>query len=296
MLATLGLSRSLLRFPGDPADPAPEGLRAPDAPQTYATGRERPFLEVVRGSIVPEIAEEVASRQVARWMDDTSLSVLLARYQPQWRFHLKRTYLQEGEHSQRWRDLLQTMDELTWSLRPKRSGRSRKRLFALLPRLLERLHDELESIGLSTADQDALFAELAGLHAAAVRRGATESEASAPGNAEETSVEGQVEEARQVGVEDANSAQLSDEPPAFWQNGTSAPATQAPDPLSDLDVGTSMEFRSRRATTRVLRLTWVSRQRAVYVFRDPSRDDRICLTAARLTQCMGEGSARILSA
>ncbi len=55
-----------------------------------------------------------------------------------------------GVGGERWQASNTTFEELLWSIQPKQSPEERKRLVALVPALLKRLHAELDQLGVST--------------------------------------------------------------------------------------------------------------------------------------------------
>jgi len=89
-----------------------------------------------------------------------------------WRSHLAKAHLASGgSESRRWLEAIKTMEDLIWSVHPKKDVAPRRRLFALLPQLYQRLHAGLESLGLDKTEQDSFFAELAKLHQTALHPG-----------------------------------------------------------------------------------------------------------------------------
>ena len=129
---------------------------------------ERPFPEVGSEQWTasqPQVFQAVIADYIDRHLKDCHLPLAIARFlDTHWRKHLLLTYASEGEGSQRWRDAIETMDDLIWSVQRKEDAGHRRKLFEMLPGLYQRLHEELESLGLSTAAEDGFFATIAKLH------------------------------------------------------------------------------------------------------------------------------------
>src|SRR5581483_4414568 len=86
-----------------------------------------------------------------------------------WTRAMERTYLEEGEESDTWAQRLATLDDLVWSVQPKKSGEDRKRLVALLPSLLKRMNVSLQQVPWAPNEREQFMANLVEAHAAAVK-------------------------------------------------------------------------------------------------------------------------------
>ena len=85
-----------------------------------------------------------------------------------WRFYLVLLHSYEGENSREWKEAVRTMNDLTWIVQPKTDDKSRRWLYTLLPQLFQRLHDGLDFLSVSAAEQDAFFSEFSMLVQAAL--------------------------------------------------------------------------------------------------------------------------------
>jgi hypothetical protein len=245
-----------------------------------------------------ETADEAVSRQLAHYTGKPSLPPLILGFLGEhWRSYLKRVHALDGGEGERWRDAAQTMDQLIWSLLPKRNAESRQLLFAILPQLTQRLHAALQSMGLETAAEDLFFAELAKLHAAALNPAPPCAGGTEPDDTHDSGVQTDpAQTARPAGDDERDGAQVDGERVAPGQpNHTPRTGSANRDTLPFLPLGASMEFRDGRSTPRQLRLTWTSGSGGVFMFQDWHSGDLICLTASRLKKCVRGGSARILS-
>jgi serine/threonine protein phosphatase PrpC len=97
-----------------------------------------------------------------------------------WKELLVFCYFDEGEEGESWRNAVQTMDQVIWSLTPISSAEDRKKLVQLLPGLLTRVKDGMKQISLPNDERKQFLAALANHHLAAVRAGHGESHVQAP--------------------------------------------------------------------------------------------------------------------
>lgn len=112
--------------------------------------------------------EEVARRLRARlWVPSPVRAVLMGP----WVAALERALRGEGEGSPAWRSLVNTMDDLLWSVEPKASAEGRRRLAAIVPALVHALGEGLRSAEMPEAERDAFLGQLVDFHAHAVKTG-----------------------------------------------------------------------------------------------------------------------------
>ena len=94
-----------------------------------------------------EIAQMVARSEIERRLKDHAAPNFLASFlRDKWQDTLAQLYLQEGEESEAWNSALSTLDDLVWSVQPKRAIDDRKKLVAMLRNLLRRLHGGLHNV------------------------------------------------------------------------------------------------------------------------------------------------------
>jgi serine/threonine protein phosphatase PrpC len=97
-----------------------------------------------------------------------------------WKELLVFCYFDQGEDSEGWRNAVETMDQVIWSLTPISSPDDRKKLVQLLPGLLNRVKDGMKQISLPAEERKQFLAALANHHLAAVRAGSGEPGTQAP--------------------------------------------------------------------------------------------------------------------
>ena len=94
-----------------------------------------------------EIAHMVAKSEIEHRLRDFPMPNFLASFLlEKWLATLSQLFLQEGEKSAAWSSALSTLDDLVWSVQPKRAAEDRKRLVAMLRNLLKRLHGGLHNV------------------------------------------------------------------------------------------------------------------------------------------------------
>ncbi len=98
-----------------------------------------------------------------------------------WARVLTESVLHFGDQSPQTAGFLKTVDELLWSLKPPSHPQSRQRLVALLPPMLQRLHDGMALIDMPAPEQQSVLDDLMKLHSDALRPGSQ----SAPASPEE---------------------------------------------------------------------------------------------------------------
>lgn len=145
-----------------------------------------------------QLREEVPaagpSDETAAWERAEAVSrEILARPLPQlardfvadyWIDVLQRTALAHAEESPQWRDAVQVVEDLAWSLAPRQDHDGRLRLIGLLPSLLGRLNRGLDVIGVSRDERRPFFDALVEAHAVVLR-----AEATAPARVAESAID-----------------------------------------------------------------------------------------------------------
>ena len=128
--------------------------------------------QVVHHQERAEIAQLVSHDEVRRRIQQHELPEAIRDFLIfRWKKVLTAINAKTGEDSQAWATALETMDDLVWSVMPKKSPDERKRLVALLPTLLKRLQDGMSSVDMAQNERDEFFAKLVQHHSEAVRSG-----------------------------------------------------------------------------------------------------------------------------
>jgi hypothetical protein len=95
----------------------------------------------------------------------------------QWIKFLLVVHVRDGEDSETWRDALETIDLLLWSVEPKETLEDRRALVASVSDLLKRLKDGLNDAGVDDDVRQNLFSELRRIYIEIISRSAKEAPA-----------------------------------------------------------------------------------------------------------------------
>ena len=232
--------------------------------------------------------DEVSRRLLARmWVPAPVRDMLLET----WTRAFASVQLAEGEGSPAWQELVHAMDDLLWSVEPKVSPEDRKRLVAMLPALLKQLHRGLLRGGLPEAEREAFFGALVDCHAMAVKAGlrglaALPEVPPAPVMQEPTieraTVPAGATELDEIRLKVPRGATVRN---VFTRTGI----------WTNLQRGVWVEFTRAAGAMLRARLTWISPNKGVYLFTNPSTGARaLSISPEALAEQMRLGEARIL--
>ncbi|MBU1689631.1 MAG: DUF1631 domain-containing protein [Gammaproteobacteria bacterium] len=283
------------------------------------TGRS---AQVVQTREQEEIARIMAHDEVKRRIESRKLPQLIREFlSHQWESVLSLTYQKSGEDSQAWNEVLETMDQLIWSVVAKEVSDDRKKLVGLLPNLLKRLQQGMAAIDVTGDERDQFFAKLIRCHADAVKSGLHAEDEEAW---QDTDIESLAEETE--GMVEA---------PTDFEEITPSPEAPAPDmaliqqiseepapvdfdleevPISDvpwqanelqnddsgalvakLKRGTWIEFVQADGTASRSKLAWVSPLKGLYLFTNRLGSRALSITPSRLTEKFRSGQAQIIN-
>jgi Protein of unknown function (DUF1631) len=249
-----------------------------------------------------QIAEVMATAEIERRLKEYPTPNFLATFlREKWRGTLAQLYQQDGEESEAWNSALNTLDDLVWSVQPKRATDDRKRLVAMLRNLLKRLHGGLHYVTFEAGERESFMSNLVEAHAAAVKPslGATAvptvavAEAAAAA-AEEASAHGDVETA-------AKARALAE---AMTPAEPLPPPEPEPEVLQDrfaelassLERGMWVEFEGDDGQLAFAKLAWVSPLRGTYLFTNRQGQKAVSLTADELAERFRGDRARLVEA
>jgi hypothetical protein len=273
-----------------------------------------------------EIARLVAEAAVRdRIQGKTLPAPVVVMLKARWIDVLRLAYLQGGEDGVNWSAACQTVEELVWSLEPKIGAEDRKSLVSLLPKLLKRLQQGMHAVEVEPSERDRFFASLVDCHAAAVKAGLRQDQATqqtlpdtwvpaetvevpapvaaAPAAPADASGFTRIHlESDGVRVEDIR---LNQPTPAGAPQASAAPAqnsdmfelpaaakmTKLP---SNLQRGSWVEFKRDDGSKLRVKLSWISPLRGVLLFTNPQSSGAVSVTPDALLAQLKVGSARIL--
>jgi len=147
--------------------------------ESFLNEEEHEALAVSQGNAESLAAEEqrelaaamasqvVSERLALPEMPDIIRSFLVEQWQPV----LVHVALKAEHADEAWRNAVQAMDDLVWSVAPKVGAEERLRLVNLLPRLLKQLEVGTQDAGVERSRRESFFSELVQAHAHAIKSG-----------------------------------------------------------------------------------------------------------------------------
>ncbi|HFD81010.1 MAG TPA: DUF1631 domain-containing protein [Gammaproteobacteria bacterium] len=246
-------------------------------------GQER--LEVARSTTMEEIEP--------RLEDDENLDFIREFVSTHWKNLLFLTCARDGKDSEAWKQAVTTMDELIWSVKPKRTPEERKRLVSLQPGLLQRLRAGMERLSIDVTERDDFIARLVRAH------GRT-----AVASAQQDPAPAQPSEARQEQDTPAREATppVAEKQEVPQEEEESEPAEQEsldPECLEKarcLATGDWVEILDEGGTATRAKLSWVSPITQTYLFTNRQGLKAGNYTVEEFAAMLQDGRARVLDA
>ena len=249
-----------------------------------------------------QIAEVMAKVEVDKRLEQSPTPQFLATFlRHNWMLGLAEIFQRDGEDSPPWNAALSALDDLIWSVQPKRTAEERKRLVALLPDLLRRLHSGVHNIPWKPGERERFMANLVEAHAASVKPSLAQ--VPLPTVAVAEAAAAAAEEARAQGnTEAAEKASALAE--AMATARAPEPAEPAPEVVQDhyadlaasLDRGMWIEFEGDDGQLAFAKLAWVSPLRGTYLFTNRQGQKAVSLTADELAERFRNDRARLVEA
>ena len=246
-----------------------------------------------------EMAAMVAKSEIERRIEMYPVPNFLAWFlRQQWVNTLQDLYLTHGEESEPWEQAIAMLEDLVWSVQPKRTKDDRKHLVALLPALLKRLSGALARIEWPPEGREKFMANLVEAHAASVKPAV----ASAP-QGTQLVVEQAKAEAEQAKAD-------GDEEKAAKAEALAEAMSQAePEPVEhevvddqfleiaqDLERGTWIEFEADDGQLAFAKLAWISPLRGTYLFTNRQGLKALSMNAEELAERFRSDRARLVEA
>src|SRR5690242_6456300 len=117
-----------------------------------------------------DLASVIAKSEVERRIESYPIPRFLAQFlRDKWQRNLEGIYLRDGDESEAWSSRVATLEDLVWSVQPKKTPEDRKHLVALLPSLLKRLAAGAPPAQWGAGERERFMANLVEAHAAAVK-------------------------------------------------------------------------------------------------------------------------------
>ena len=160
---------------------------------------ERRTVDAEDGKAKAEVARERVAMELSTRTEDLILPESVSKLlNDAWSNALFVCALKHGYESEEWSSMLETADDLLWSVQAPADSEERQRLIKLVPALLKKLRTGLETISYNPFDMSALFKELESVHLGCIRGVSPvsrKSEQKEPENSETQSPESPLESA-----------------------------------------------------------------------------------------------------
>jgi uncharacterized protein DUF1631 len=246
------------------------------------------------------VASVVARSEIERRVGDHPVPNFLAAFmRVQWQAALEAVYLRSGEESDAWSQAVGTLEDLIWSVQPKRTSDDRKHLVAILPSLLKRMSAAVHAIDWPGEERDRFMANLVEAHAAAVKPSLAAAPLPTAAVAEQAKADAMV--AKAAGDVDAAAR-------AEALAEAMSPAKPAPLPVLEviedhcleiaqsLDRGVWVEFEAEDGQLAFAKLAWVSPLRGTYLFTNRQGQKAESMTVEELAARFRSDRARLVEA
>jgi hypothetical protein len=248
-----------------------------------------------------QIATAVGKAEIERRIEAYPIPNFLATFlRVQWQGTLEHVYLQHGEESEAWGQAVATLEDLVWSVQPKKSNEDRKHLVALLPSLLKRMSAGMHNVPWPPDDRERFMSNLVEAHAAAVKPSLAAAPLPTAVVAEQAKVE--AEQAKAIG--DTVGAAKAEELAVAMSQAEPAPPEPEPEVIDDqfleiaqnLERGIWIEFEAEDGQLAFAKLAWISPLRGTYLFTNRQGQKALSMTAEELALRFRDDRARLVEA
>ncbi len=248
-----------------------------------------------------EMASAVAKAEIERRIQMYPVPNFLATFlRQQWTPTLEDVYLRHGEESDTWEQSIAMLEDLVWSVQPKRTKDDRKHLVALLPSLLKRLSAALLDIATASEERERFMSNLVEAHAASVKPNIGTAALATASVVEQAKAV--AEQAHAVG--DEEKAAKAEELAAAMTQAEPAPVEEEPEVVDDqfleiaqsLERGAWIEFEADDGQLAFAKLAWISPLRGTYLFTNRQGLKALSMNAEELAVRFREDRARLVEA
>jgi hypothetical protein len=250
-----------------------------------------------------EIARVVSRSEIEKRLEQHTVPNFLGAFlRDKWISTLVQLHLQGGEESEAFNAALTTLDDLVWSVQPKRTSDERKKLVAMLPNLLKRLHGGLHNVVWQPGERDQFMSNLVEAHAAAVKPSlasvpmpTTAVAEAAAAQAEEATAQGDVETAAKARAL-AEAMAPAPPPPPPEEPAVEVVQDHYAEIAATLERGMWIEFEGDDGQLAFAKLAWISPLRGTYLFTNRQGQKAVSLTADELADRFRNDRARLVEA
>jgi hypothetical protein len=251
-----------------------------------------------RHVIAPVVARLQTERRIETYPVPNFLALFLRQ---RWAATLERVYLESGDESEAWDQAIATVEDLVWSVQPKRTREDRRHLVALLPSLLKRVTSGVTDPPWPNDEREQFMENLVEAHAAAVKPAAAVASYPTAPVAEQAKAE--AEQAKAAG--DTVTAQRAEalavamapaEPPQREEPGPAIIDDQFLEIAQNLERGMWIEFEDEQGQLAFAKLAWVSPLRGTYLFTNRQGQKALSMSAEELAERFRSDRARLVEA
>ncbi len=249
-----------------------------------------------------ELAPIVARMQTERRLETYPVPNFLAAFlRQEWVGRLEKVYLDAGDESEAWDQSIATIEDLVWSVQPKRTREDRRHLVALLPSLLKRIAAGMQNETWPREERDRFMENLVEAHAAAVKPGASASDLPTAAVAEQARAEAEQakaagDDAGAVRAEQLAAAMSRAEPAPVVEPAESSVDDRFLEIAQSLERGMWIEFEGEGGQLAFAKLAWVSPLRGTYLFTNRQGQKALSMTAEELALRFRTDQARLVEA
>lgn len=248
-----------------------------------------------------QIATVVARAEVERRIEAYPIPNFLAEFlRAKWQVALEHVHVQNGEDSEAWGQMVATLEDIVWSVQPKKATEDRKHLVALLPSLLKRMSAGLHSVPWPPGERERFMSNLVEAHAAAVKPVLASSALPTAAVAEQAKAEAEIAKAAGDEVAAAKAELLA----VAMAAAEPAPPVEEPEVIEDqfleiaqsLERGMWIEFEADDGQLAFAKLAWISPLRGTYLFTNRQGQKALSMTAEELAERFRSDRARLVEA
>jgi hypothetical protein len=248
-----------------------------------------------------EVALAVARSEIERRIENYPVPAFLGQFlRRHWQGVLTHLYVAAGEDSDAWNGAVTTLEDLVWSIQPKRSSGDRRHLVALLPSLLKRISAGMQSREWPAAEREAFMTNLVEAHAAAVKPTLAHVESPTAAVAEQARAQAEVakaagDEAAATKAEKLAEA-MAPAPPPEPEPERELLEDEYLEIARSLERGMWVEFADDDGQLSFAKLAWVSPLRGTYLFTNRQGQKALSITAEELAGLFRDDRARLVEA
>jgi hypothetical protein len=248
-----------------------------------------------------DLAGVVAKSEIERRIESYPIPRFLAEFlRRKWQVTLEAIYLREGEDSDAWSSSVATLEDLVWSVQPKKTPEDRKHLVALLPSLLKRLAAGVPGQQWSPGEREAFMANLVEAHAAAVKPSLATVPSPTAAVAEAAKAEAEVAkrsgDTEKAARAEALAAAMAPAEPAGLDTGPAVLEDEYLEIARSMDRGMWVEFEDDDGQLSFAKLAWISPLRGNYLFTNRQGQRALSMKAEELAEQFRGNRARLVEA